>query len=110
MTPLLYMHWKNYRVFERLDKNSDGCITAKDLRALIIGMHLEETNMNLDEAAEEIMLDFDKSHDSRIDMEEFVRGITRWLQIVKHSARENEQCPSTPRLLNNFHQVSRLLH
>ncbi|KAK4255573.1 hypothetical protein QN277_008559 [Acacia crassicarpa] len=92
------------KVFERLDKNSDGYITAKDLRALIIGMHLEETDMELGEAAEEIMLDFDKSHDSRIDMEEFVRGITRWLQKVKHSARKNEQCPTTPRLLNNFHQ------
>ncbi|XP_028807819.1 sodium/calcium exchanger NCL-like [Neltuma alba] len=92
------------KVFERLDENSDGYITAKDLRALIIGMRLEETNMELDEAAEEIMLDFDKSHDSRIDIEEFVRGITRWLQKVKHSARKDEMSPLTPKLLNNFHQ------
>lgn len=84
----------------------DGYITAKDLRVLIMGMNQKETDMELDEAADEIMVDFDKSHDSRIDMEEFVRGITRWLQKAKYSARKNDQSPQTPRLLNHFHQVS----
>lgn len=70
----------------------------------MLGMHLKETKMELDEAVEDIMLDFDKSHDSRIDQEEFIRGITRWLQKAKRSARNNEQSPSTLELLNNFHK------
>ncbi|KAF7833939.1 sodium/calcium exchanger NCL-like [Senna tora] len=90
------------KLFMTLDKNLDGCITTKDLRALLIGMHLEETEMDLNEAVDEVMLDFDKSHDSRIDMEEFVRGTTRWLMKAKNFARNNDQSPQTPRLLNDF--------
>ena len=87
-------------------KNSEGYITAKDLKALIIGMHFEEEDMDIDDAVERIMLDFDKSQDSRIDMEEFVRGITRWLQKARRSAtQKNDHSPTTPKLLNDFHQV-----
>ncbi|KAK7324696.1 hypothetical protein VNO77_28459 [Canavalia gladiata] len=91
------------KLFESL-KNSDGYITAKDLRTLLIGMHFEEKDMDIDEAVAGIMLDFDKSHDSRIDMEEFVRGIVRWLQKAKHSAKQNDQSPKTPKILSSFHQ------
>ena len=88
-----------------LDKNSSGYITAKDLRALVIGMHLDETDMDIDDAVAGVMLDFDKSHDSKIDMEEFVRGTTKWLQKAKLSAKKNNQSPRTPKLLNDFHLV-----
>ncbi|KAJ1417405.1 Sodium/calcium exchanger membrane region [Sesbania bispinosa] len=91
------------KLFESL-KNLDGYITAKDLRALLIGVHFEEKDMNIDEAVARIMLDFDRSHDSRIDREEFVRGITKWLRKAKHYATQNDHSPKTPRLLNDFHQ------
>ncbi|KAJ1391866.1 EF-hand domain [Sesbania bispinosa] len=91
------------KLFESL-KNSDGYITAKDLRALLIGVHFEEKDMNIDEAVARIMLDFDRSHDSKIDREEFVRGITKWLRKAKHYDTQNDHSPKTPRLLNDFHQ------
>ncbi|MED6121868.1 hypothetical protein PIB30_034101 [Stylosanthes scabra] len=92
------------KLFDSL-KNSEGYITATDLRALIIGMPFEEEDMDIDEAAASIMLDFDKSHDSRIDMEEFVRGITRWLhKATRSTSQNNDHSPTTPKILNDFHQ------
>lgn len=68
-------------------------------------MHFEEKDMDIDQAVKGIMLDFDNTHDSRIDMDEFIKGITRWLKKAKRSATQYDHSPTTPKFLNNFHQV-----
>lgn len=93
------------RLFSTIDKDSDGKLSAKELRAVIVGIQFEETDMNINEAVEQLLEDMDKSHDSFIDIHEFVAGISRWLIKAKHSAKWRSGTPKTPEILNDFDQV-----
>jgi len=85
-------------LFKTIDQNSDGSLSEAELRALVIGINFEE-----------IDADFDASRDTRVDMKEFVEGISRWLKKARHSAGDGQDDQSI-RFLNHFHQVYILLH
>ncbi|KAA8523971.1 hypothetical protein F0562_010598 [Nyssa sinensis] len=72
------------KLFKMIDGNGDGFISVPELRAFIVGARFEEINLNEDAAVDEMMKDFDKSHDSRIDPVEFFNGISKWLEEAKH--------------------------
>lgn len=94
------------RLFNIIDENADGCLSAKELRALVIGIQFEDVDTNIDDAIEKVMEDFDTSKDSCIDEHEFVVGISRWLNKLKHSAIQRQDDGSwTPRLINDFQEV-----
>ncbi|KAF8413791.1 hypothetical protein HHK36_001784 [Tetracentron sinense] len=73
------------RLFATIDKNSDGYLSTEELWALIVGIQFEERELDKDEAANKVMIDFDTSRDSRIDVEEFVKGISKWINEANHS-------------------------
>lgn len=78
-----------------------------DLRALIIGFHFEEADIDIDDAVAQVMKDFDKSHDARIDESEFVKGFTRWLNKAKRAPiMHRGRTLQSIRLLNDFDLVS----
>lgn len=93
-------------MFRAIDQNSDGNLTAAELRALVVGIQFEEIDLDIEDAVAQVMDDFDKSHDSQVDVDEFVTGISRWLNRARHSARSGKgQDDLSIRLLNNFQQV-----
>ena len=62
--------------------------------------------MNVDDAASQVMRDFDTSHDSQIDVEEFVEGFKRWLRKAKHAAiMHHGRNIESIRLLSDFDSV-----
>ncbi|KAL4204664.1 hypothetical protein AMTRI_Chr01g111010 [Amborella trichopoda] len=71
-------------LFHVIDQDKNGKISCSELQAFIIGIQLE--NINLDEEVDvaNVMADFDISYDSNIDRPEFVRGITKWLYEAKN--------------------------
>lgn len=97
-------------MFKTIDANSDGYLSAAELRALIIGMQLEDIDTDINDAVAEVMEDFDTSHSSQLDVEEFVAGISRWLKQARRSAASGSvEKDLSIRLLNNFHQVCRFV-
>lgn len=96
----------NGRLFKKIDQNSDGNLSEAELRALVIGINFEELDANNDDAIAKLMKDFDKSRDERVDMKEFVEGISRWLKQARHSSSSGDgQNDQSIKFLNHFHQV-----
>lgn len=94
------------RLFNTIDENSDGYLSATELRALIIGIEFEDLNLNEHDAVDEVMMEFDRSHDNRIDMIEFSHGITKWLAEVKRSSKYNHDQRKEMQLISDFHMVN----
>ncbi|KAA8524282.1 hypothetical protein F0562_010705 [Nyssa sinensis] len=95
------------KLFSVLDVNSDGYLSAVELRAFIIGIQFEDINMDIDDAVEEVMRDVDRSHDFLIDMREFINGISKWLYKAKNSADNAFDGQSPNKFLSNFNLQTR---
>ncbi|KAM3745354.1 hypothetical protein ACB098_06G120300 [Castanea mollissima] len=96
------------RLFKTIDQNSDGKLSAAELRALVVGIQFEEIDLDIEDAVAQVMEDFDKSHDSQVDVDEFVTGISRWLNRARHFARSGKgQDDLSIRLLNKFQQQTK---
>ncbi|KAL0002067.1 hypothetical protein SO802_015848 [Lithocarpus litseifolius] len=96
------------RLFRTIDQNSDGNLSAAELRALVVGIQFEEIDLDIEDAVAQVMEDFDKSHDSQVDVDEFVTGISRWLNRARHIARSGKgQDDLSIRLLDNFQQQTK---
>jgi Ca2+/Na+ antiporter len=70
------------RLFTEMDQDGNGFLSPSELRAMITGIQVAEIEFNADDIVGNIMKEFDISHDSQIDFEEFVFGISNWL--TKH--------------------------
>lgn len=42
-------------------------------------------HINIDEAVDQVMRDIDKNEDSHVDVDEFVRAISKWIEEANHS-------------------------
>ncbi|KAM1762359.1 hypothetical protein EV2_005072 [Malus domestica] len=73
-------------LFHRIDKNHNTYISADELRALILGIQIEEIGLDDDDYAEEVMKQFDLSGDAQIAETEFVNGISKWINPDKTPA------------------------
>ncbi|CAN1352226.1 Sodium/calcium exchanger NCL [Linum perenne] len=92
------------KLFSVMDEDTDGYLTAKELRALVIGIQLEEGDMDIDNAVYHVLKEFDTSDDSLIDKEEFVQGVSRWLEKAKNSALYGHRS-LTNKLLLDFEEI-----
>ncbi|PKI42579.1 hypothetical protein CRG98_037024 [Punica granatum] len=92
------------KLFEKLDKDSDGFLSPEEMRGLLVGIQFEEMDMNFDDAVSKVMKDFDISEDSHINKEEFVRGISKWLHKAMRSKGHFhcDESSKITRLLNSF--------
>ncbi|KAI6697282.1 hypothetical protein NL676_017401 [Syzygium grande] len=92
-------------LFEKLDVDSNGYLSPAELRALIIGIEIEEVEINMDDAVYKVIEDFDTSRDLKLDSAEFIEGISKWLRRAKRTAagaNVHDDISLTTRLLNNF--------
>ncbi|KAM1350997.1 hypothetical protein ACFXTH_004819 [Malus domestica] len=85
-------------LFHRVDKNHNTYISADELKALILGIQIEEIGLDDDDYAEEVMKQFDLSGDAQITETEFVNGISKWINPDKTPAKnetsmEDQQIP-----------------
>lgn len=89
------------RVFTRIDQNHNKYISAYELRALILGIQIGEVGMESD-YVEKAMEDFDISGDSQISEQEFLNGISKW---VNAKPSVNVQGQEHRRFLSNKSKV-----
>ncbi|KAJ4975951.1 hypothetical protein NE237_001057 [Protea cynaroides] len=99
------------RLFKTIDLDSDGYLSRSELIALIIGIQFEEIDFNKDDAVEKIIIDFDTTHDHKLDEDEFVNGISRWINVAKKSVvLARSPGPHTTDVINDFHQQIKQEH
>ncbi|KAI3441493.1 uncharacterized protein J3R85_002077 [Psidium guajava] len=99
------------KLFRTLDENGDGYLSAAELKALIVGIQLEEIDLNEDDAVDKVMKDFDSSNDSRLELAEFVDGISRWLNKARSSgAASGIKNFGSMKFLDDLHHQTRQEH
>ncbi|XP_028086890.1 sodium/calcium exchanger NCL-like [Camellia sinensis] len=107
------------KLFKKIDVSGDGQISATEMRALIIGIQFNDFNVDVDDAVDKVMNDFDTSLDSKnvpsveskIDQLEFFVGISKWLNEAKCTGASSVQAgPHTINYLDNFHQQTKKEH
>jgi Ca2+/Na+ antiporter len=99
------------RLFHAIDADGNQYISHAELKALIIGIRFDEINLDHAEAAEKLMKDFDTSLDRKIQLSEFIEGVSRWLDEAKRSGDSSSNAgPTTVKYLDNFHQQTKREH
>ncbi|KAL5715921.1 hypothetical protein ACHQM5_017679 [Ranunculus cassubicifolius] len=96
------------KLFKSVDGNDDGFLDPQEIRALMIGMHLEKIDFDDQTTVEKVLRDFDSSGDSRLDQTEFVHGISRWLREAMRSRSPTH--PHTMNFVDEFHQQAKKEH
>lgn len=74
---------------------------------MIIGIEFDDgEDINIDEATSLVMRDFDTTHDSKIDVDEFFKGISRWINKAKRAAMmDRGKVPLSMKLLDDYDKV-----
>ncbi|GFZ12413.1 sodium/calcium exchanger family protein / calcium-binding EF hand family protein [Actinidia rufa] len=99
------------KLFNKIDGNGDRYISDTEMRALIVGIRFDEIHLDENEAMKKVMTEFDTSSDSRIDLPEFIAGITKWLEEAKRSGAASVEAGSTTiKHLDNFHLQTKREH
>ncbi|KAL6999586.1 hypothetical protein U1Q18_000745 [Sarracenia purpurea var. burkii] len=111
------------KLFRAIDGNSDGYISFDELKALIVGIRFDEINLDENDAANKVMTDFDTSSDQKIQLSEFIAGISKWLEEAKRSgassqtgtasqtgAASHPAGPATVKYLDAFEQQTKREH
>ncbi|GAA0170532.1 transporter [Lithospermum erythrorhizon] len=99
------------KLFIAIDENKDGSLSPPELRALVVGIRLDEINLEEGDAVKTVMRDFDTSGDSKIEFSEFVNGVRKWLEEAKGArAASLEAGPETMKYLDDFHEQTRREH
>ncbi|PHU12664.1 hypothetical protein BC332_19594 [Capsicum chinense] len=99
------------KLFNSIDENGDGHLSHAELKALVVGMRLEEINLDENDAVAKVMKDFDKSCDDKVDLHEFIAGVEKWLYEARGS---NGSSPgagaNTIKYIDDFHEETRREH
>lgn len=94
------------RLFNAIDENGDGHLSHAELRALVVGIRLEEINLEENDAIAKVLKDFDTSSDDQVDLKEFIAGIEKWLLEARSSNGSSVEAGSnTFKYIDNFHEV-----
>lgn len=90
-------------MFRKIDLDNDGKLERGELQAFIIGVKFEDVDLDSDLAVDQVMADFDTSHNSVIEKGEFIDGILRWLEEAKRSVATSGS--DSRKFLQDFHTV-----
>lgn len=94
------------RLFNAIDENGDKHLSHSELRALVVGIRLEEINLDENDAIAKVMKDFDTSLDEQVDLHEFITGVEKWLYEAKSTNGSSAQAgPNTINYIDDFHEV-----
>lgn len=96
------------KLFHKIDLDSNGQVSRAELRALVIGIEFEEVDLDSDDAVEKLMQDFDRSGNDGIEEEEFVEGISKWLNEAKRTVGPSHVYSKD--FINDFHMKTRDEH
>ncbi|KAI5661806.1 hypothetical protein M9H77_21129 [Catharanthus roseus] len=96
------------KLFNTIDENGDGYLSASELRALIIGIEFQGINLDEHDAVDKVMKEFDTSGDFRVDLVEFTEGIRKWLTEAKKCSKYQHREKKELQLISDFHTQTRM--
>ncbi|XP_051152179.1 sodium/calcium exchanger NCL-like [Andrographis paniculata] len=96
-------------LFEAIDENKDGYLSYSELKALIVGIHFNEFDMDPNDAVAKVLKDFDTSQDMRIDIDEFISGIGGWLTEARGATTVSNHADSM-KYIDEFHTQTKREH
>ncbi|KAL4555098.1 hypothetical protein LXL04_037709 [Taraxacum kok-saghyz] len=73
------------RLFNDVDVNGNKHLSQSELRALVVGLKLQDLNLDEDDAIDKVMSEFDMSNNNEIEFDEFTVGLQKWLKQAKGS-------------------------
>ncbi|KAK4486668.1 hypothetical protein RD792_006726 [Penstemon davidsonii] len=73
----------NSRLFEERDRDGDKVISFSELKEFLEEIKFRKLLSDKENTTAEIMKDFDTDGDDKITMDEFVNGMTKWLDLTK---------------------------
>ncbi|KAH6790323.1 hypothetical protein C2S51_005329 [Perilla frutescens var. frutescens] len=92
--------------FDKADKDDDRCIAVEEMEKLVCEVFKAgKTDIDQNNAVNQVMNKFDNDQDKRITEEEFLQGFKQWIHEAKHSASDINDVNPT----QMFHKAFQLL-
>ncbi|XP_051125008.1 sodium/calcium exchanger NCL-like [Andrographis paniculata] len=88
------------KLFRTIDENDDGYLSHAELKALIVGIQFNEISLDHNDAVDKVMKEFDTSFDSKVELDEFIAGIGRWLAEARGAKAS----------IDEYHQQTKIEH
>ncbi|KAH6788715.1 sodium/calcium exchanger family protein / calcium-binding EF hand family protein [Perilla frutescens var. frutescens] len=98
------------KLFKAIDDDADGYLSHTELRALVVGIQFNEMNLNHNDAVDKVMKEFDTTQDSRIDLDEFVAGVAKWLEEAKGANESSNHGADSTKYIDAFHMQTKRQH
>ncbi|BFG29105.1 hypothetical protein CerSpe_153790 [Prunus speciosa] len=99
------------KLFNTIDQDGDRFLSYSELSALIVGIRFDEIELNKNDAVDKVMKDFDTSRDSKISVEEFKVGVSKWLNKAKRAGDANsDPGHRSMKFLSDFHSRTKQEH
>ncbi|XP_022898660.1 sodium/calcium exchanger NCL2-like [Olea europaea var. sylvestris] len=73
-------------LFNKVDKNNNGSVSATELRVLFLGLR-SDNDLSTDKDVEDIMESFDMTGDASINLDEFVTKMTKLVNDLSNTTR-----------------------
>lgn len=89
-----------YRLFEKMDHDSNNCISQHELQELIADIKFGKLPLDVEEAVLKLIEELDTDGDHLINEDEFVSGFAKWLDTT------DNQDPSTTESQDDIYQVN----
>ncbi|PIN16031.1 hypothetical protein CDL12_11327 [Handroanthus impetiginosus] len=96
------------KLFKTIDENGDGYLSHAELKALVVGIRFDEINLDHNDAVEKVVKDFDTSQDLRVDENEFIDGVVRWLEEARGTKASNHA--GSMKYIDDYHMQTRREH
>ncbi|KAL2466793.1 sodium/calcium exchanger family protein/calcium-binding EF hand family protein [Abeliophyllum distichum] len=90
------------RLFEETDHDGDKFISLSELKEFLQEIRFRELDSDKDKVTEDIMKEFDVDDDKKITMDEFVNGMTKWVDESKGAVNKRYHSIKS---LKNLYQV-----
>lgn len=95
------------KLFDKIDENSDGHLSASELRAFVLGVQFQVIDLDKDDAVDRVLKEFDTSANNFVEKDEFVAGISKWLHVAKGGRASNDdRDPHAMKFISDFHKAS----
>ncbi|XP_071713917.1 sodium/calcium exchanger NCL-like isoform X1 [Rutidosis leptorrhynchoides] len=99
-----------YKLFKSVDVNGDGHLSQSELRALVVGMQLTDIKVDEEDAVSKLMKEFDTSGDDEVDFEEFITGVSNWLEEARRAKIDSPIAGNSNNYIHDYHEETKREH
>lgn len=79
------------RLFDSIDEDKDNLISFSELKTLLTDIKFGPTHLSMDEAVAKLMEELDTNGDYMLNEEEFVTGLSKWLQKNNNGSSNSKE-------------------